>query len=138
MDSVIDDLEEDEEEGDDEEEEDEGEGNSRISSETAGPSSVVKMVQNEEPQLKVPVLKLKVGAGGYVEGGATAGLVGAGGSSVSLDTSCGARLSSTGDLQRLNECSSDVDTTSEAQSFTTTHERPSSGSEEQEDQTSEV
>ena len=71
---------------------------------------------------KVPVLKLKVGAGGYVEGSAV----------VDDDTDT---LNTT--LQS-NDCSSDFDGASENQSMSTMHSRLSSSSEIEEQPSSEV
>jgi len=70
----------------------------------------------------VPVLKLKVGAGGYVEGSAVIGE-----DSDILNTTT-----------QSNDCSSDFDAASENQSMSTMHSRLSSSSELDEQTPSEV
>jgi len=70
---------------------------------------------------KVPVLKLKVGAGGYVEGSAVV--------DEDADT-----LNTTTQSTQSNDGLSDVDAASENQSMTTVHSRLSSSSMELDDQ----
>jgi len=72
---------------------------------------------------KVPVLKLKVGAGGYVEGSAVVG--------EDADDALNTTTQS-------NDCSSDFDAASENQSMSTMHSRLSSSSELDDQVSSEV
>jgi len=102
--------------------EDEDEDDSRMSSVTDDRASRDDGCQASDIEVtgigpKVPVLKLKVGAGGYVEGSAVIGDV------VSEDADT---LNAT---MQSNDCSSDFDAASENQSMSTMHSRLSSSSE---------
>ena len=109
--------------GDEEDEEEDEEENSRMSSVTDDNASRDDSRPATDIQVtgigpKVPVLKLKVGAGGYVEGSAV------------VDEDADTLNTTT----QSNDCSSDFDAGSENQSMTTVQSRLSSSSLDLDDQ----
>jgi len=109
--------------GDDEDDEDDSRMSS-VTDETVSRDETrpVADIEVTGSGLKVPVLKLKVGAGGYVEGSAVIGEVN---DTLNMTT-------------QSNDCSSDFDAASENQSVSTMHSRLSSSSELDDQASSEV
>ena len=108
---------------DDDDEDDDNSRMSSVTDDTASRDEGHSDIQVTGVGPKVPVLKLKVGAGGYVEGSAV------------VDDDTADTLNTT---TQSNDCSSDFDGASENQSISTMHSRLSSSSELDDQASSEV